>query len=128
MIHGYDGFSRAQWVMSGGDLTAGDDLQAFGMFTEPHGHLGWIVSDLKPFDLQVMFRMTKAAIARFISIVRIFRDLAQHALIKLRFVARHAGLRFGAATDRAIHEEIEIHGVRSLTKHRFSVRRFREAR
>jgi hypothetical protein len=105
-----DVLRRAHRVVRGGHPPDGVDAEARRVLADPHRHEAGFVRDLEALDLQVVLGMPEAGEPGLIGELDVGGDLVEHPLVELGALSGHATLELVAAADRAVHEQVELHG------------------
>jgi hypothetical protein len=84
--------------------STGNDAKFLAVAPNEHSRKGRFIACLKPFNLQVMFRMPKAGKTQVIRRFDVFTKLGQHSLVELRTEACFPGLQFLTAANCAVNK------------------------
>ena len=100
---------HAERIVRGQHVAELVDPETRPVLAEEHRHEPRILTELEPFDLQVMLGDADALPARRIARARVLADLVQHALVEHRVLAGHPALQLAPPADRHVHERVEVH-------------------
>ena len=103
-----DVLGHSQWVVSGRDVAACENGHPLTMLPEKHRHDAGVVDDLEALQLEVMFRVTKSAVAGLVGHRYQLGYLAEEPLVEIVAEAGHPGFELVAPSDRPVGEEIEV--------------------
>ena len=85
------------------------DAQLLRLHADEHAEQAGLVGDFQPLDLKVMLRVAEAREADLVAESDVFANLAEHVLIELGVLPRHARFDLGAVADGAIDKAVEFH-------------------